>query len=88
MRAAMTGLSSPKRRSADQTWLRPPRVVVEKIEALLELGKSDTAIRNHHSMVEYDISEEQIANIRSDYEAARDWEVCDYYVWLWVLVAA
>jgi len=52
------------------------------------LGKSDTAIRNHHSMVEYDISEEQIANIRSDYEAARDWEVCDCCVWLWVLMAA
>ena len=63
------------RRQADQTWLRPPRSVVEKIEALLELGKSDTAIRNHNTMVDYDISLQQIADIRDDYEAARDWEV-------------
>jgi hypothetical protein len=34
-----------------QTWLRPPHSVVEKIEALLELGKSTSAIRNHHTMV-------------------------------------
>jgi len=36
---------------APQTWLRPPHAVVEKIEALLELGKSNSAIRNHHTMV-------------------------------------
>ena len=65
-----------QRRQADQTWLRPPRAVVERIEALLELGKSNKAVRNHSTLVDYDISEEQIADIRDDYEAARDWEVC------------
>ena len=62
-------------RAADQTWLRPPREVVEQVEFLLGLGKSDTAIKNHSTMVEYTISEDQIADIRSDYEAAREWEV-------------
>ena len=41
-------MSEPRQRSGEQTWLRPPRAIVEHIEALLELGKSDTAIRNHH----------------------------------------
>jgi hypothetical protein len=49
-----------QRRQGDQTWLRPPRAVVERIEALLELGKGNTAIRNHSTLADYDISEAQV----------------------------
>ena len=69
----MVGLKPQPR--LNQTWLRPPRAVMEKVEALLELGKTDLAIMNHHSLCEYDISLGQIADIRTDYEAAREWQV-------------
>ena len=58
-------------------WLRPPRAAVEKVEALLDLGRSPAAIRAHHTMLAHhdDITLEQIEDIRADWEAARDWEV-------------
>ena len=64
-------------------WLRPPRAAVEKVEALLDLGRSPAAIRAHHTMLEHhdDITLEQIEDIRADWAAARDWEVRTLCAW-------
>ena len=45
---------------AGQTWHKPPRDVVEKIERLLESGKSITAIKNHYTLVDYELTEQQV----------------------------
>jgi hypothetical protein len=42
------------------SWLKPPRDVIYKIEALLEEGRSDTAIKNHHSLIDLDLTEQQV----------------------------
>lgn len=34
---------------------------MDKVEKLLESGKSDTAIRNHFSLVEYGLTDQQVA---------------------------
>ena len=41
------------------TWIKPPRDVVLKIEALLEEGRSDTAISNHFSLVDLALTSTQ-----------------------------
>jgi hypothetical protein len=34
--------------------------VVEKIEKLLDAGKTNTAIKNHYTLVDFELSEQQV----------------------------
>lgn len=56
------------------TWLKPPRDVVSKIEYLLEEGRSDVAIRNHHSLVDLELTEQQVRDVRRDWDQRMDYE--------------
>ena len=47
-------------KSGGPTWSKPPRDVVDKIEKLLESGKSDVAIRNHYTLVDYQLTEQHV----------------------------
>ena len=58
-------LVSGTRAKAGQTWNKPPRDVVDKIEKLLESGKSTTAIKNHYTLVDYELTDQQVLSFRT-----------------------
>jgi len=56
------------------TWLRPPRDVVVRIESLLAEGRSDTAITKHFSLIEFELSDNQVAEVRREWDQRKDYE--------------
>lgn len=49
-----------KGKGGGPAWHKPPRDVVDKIEKLLESGKSITAIKNHYSLVDFELTDQQV----------------------------
>ena len=52
-------------------WGKPPRDVVDKIEKLLDSGKSDTAIVKHYTLCDYELSEQQVSPRDDSWEKQR-----------------
>ena len=54
---------------------KSPREVLDKVEKLIEAGKTDLQIVKHHTLCEHDLTEQQVADVRAEWDEIKAYEL-------------